>query len=128
MAAAAIASGAVALPVEGGAAGASMETIIGAIVTATASGVVREEAPLGCAAAAASPAETEISPEDGLSADFAVAAFSPLDFVLADPWTASVLALSVALAAASEVCLARASRLSEAFAAWSGEPASRERA
>jgi hypothetical protein len=127
IAAAAIASGAGALPDAGAAAGTLADVMATGIATATGLGMVADGPP-GCAAAAESVADpaTELLLDDGFSADFADSAFTVPDLVL-DRWAA--LALASAAALVSEACLALASRLSELFfAVWSADAVSRDRA
>jgi hypothetical protein len=132
IAAAAIASGAVALPDAGVAAGTSVNAMVTGIATATALGV-GTDAPPCCAEAAGTVEESaaELFPEEGFSAGFAGPAFKALDFAL-DCSTAAALALASALALAaalaSEACWALALRSAEAFlAVWSADAASRDR-
>ena len=100
MAAAAIASGAVALPDVGVALGASVVGTARASVTATGLCVVIDS---GCARTAGTLEESdgEAVPEDDFSADFAVPDFAAPDFVV-DGWAALLLALAPALA--SDAC------------------------
>ena len=110
IAAAAIASGAVALPDAGVAAGISVDAMTTGIATATAFGVVTDAASCCAEAATVEASGAEVVSEEDLSVDFfsvdvAVPAFKALDC-----WTASVLALAAALA--SEPCLAMALRSS----------------
>src|SRR5450759_796360 len=118
MAAAAIASGAVASPDAGVAAGVSVNAIVTGIATAitiaSAFGVVTAAVSCGAEAGSVEASAWEILSEEGFSVDFAPPVFRPLDFA-PDCWTACVLVS--ALAAASEACLAAASRSSELFPA-----------
>ena len=107
MAAAAIASGAVALPDGGVAAGVFVGADVTGSATATGLDVVAEGAP-GCPKATGSVWET--FSEDVFSGDFAAAAFATPDLVR-DRWTASALADALA----SEACWAAAFLSAEAL-------------
>ena len=136
IAAAAIASGAVALPDAGVAGGISVETMVTAIATATGFGVVTdvascraeaavEESRAGDKSGAEAVSEITFGSVDFFSIGFSVPAFKVLGLA-PDCWTASVLALVPA--SASELCLAVESRSSELLAAaWSADPAPRDR-
>ena len=112
MAAAAMASGAVALPVAGGAAGASVDTMATGIATATGFGVVTDA--VTCCAEAGLSVVAVLS-EDGLSLVFVLPSFESADFVLGGWVVAAVFASALAAALASEACWALALRSSEAF-------------
>jgi hypothetical protein len=137
IAAAAIASGAEALPDAGVAGATSVETMVTAIATATGFGVVTsvascwaeapraEESSAGERPGAEAVSEIACGSVDFFSIGFSVPAFKM--FGLApDGWTASVLALLSA--SGSELCLAVALRSSALLpTAWSAGPALRDR-
>lgn len=137
MAAAAMASGAVALPDDDAAAGTIIGVTATGIATATGFGVVTAgpscfTGAAGSAAVACEESPGEVSLEDGFAVDL-VSVFEPPDFAF-EPWAASALALALAFALASALALAfawerwlsAASRLSER-AAWSVAALSRDR-
>src|SRR5258708_2411899 len=122
IAAAAIASGAVALPDAGVAVGISVDARITGIATATAFGVVTDAASCCAEAATVEASGAEVVSEEDFSVDFFSVDVAVPAFKVLDCWTASVLAL------AAEPCLATASRSSELVpAGWSAGAASRDR-
>jgi hypothetical protein len=133
MAAAAIASGAVALPDAGIAAGTPVSATGAGIATATAFGVVTADAACSTEAARsveARPVEAtsgeewivEVSPEDGFAFDFAEPAFEAPDFA---PGCATALAMTSGVS--SEDCLAVPLRSSAVLpAVWSDAAALRD--
>jgi hypothetical protein len=123
IAAAAIASGVVALPVDGEAAGTTVDATAMGTATATGFGVVA--AGSSCCAGVAGSAlvsAAEPSSEDGFAVDLVSSVLEPLDFTL-ERWAASAFASILA----SARCLAAASRSFESFrAALSAEAALRD--
>src|SRR5258708_15080849 len=120
IAAAAIASGAVALPDAGVAVGICVDARITGIATATAFGVVTDAASCCAEAATVEASGAEVVSEEDFSVDFFSVDVAVPAFKVLDCWTASVLA--------AEPCLATASRSSELVpAGWSAGAASRDR-
>jgi hypothetical protein len=129
MAAAAIASGAVALPDDGDAAGTIVDAMATGITTATGVGVVAA-GPSCCAGLAglALASVAGLSLEDGFAVDFVSSVFEVSDFAL-ERWAPSAFALAsaLALASASERCLAALRSPESAPAVWSAAEVSRDR-
>ncbi|HXL28469.1 MAG TPA: hypothetical protein VN968_04155 [Bradyrhizobium sp.] len=129
MAAAAIASGAVALPDDGEAAGTIVDAMATGITTATGVGVVAA-GPSCCAGLAglALASVAGLSLEDGFAVDFVSSVFEVSDFAL-ERWAPSAFALAsaLALASASERCLAALRSPESAPAVWSAAEVSRDR-
>jgi hypothetical protein len=127
IAAAAIASGAVALPDDGEAAGTIVDAMATGITTATGVGVVAA-GPSCCAGLAGLALESAagLSLEDGFAVDFVSSVFEVSDFAL-ERWVPSAFALASALASASERCLAALRSPESALAVWSAAEVSRDR-
>jgi hypothetical protein len=136
IAAAAIASGAVALPDDGEAAGTIVDAIATGITTATGVGVVAA-GPSCCAGLAglaglALESAAGLSLEDGFAVDFVSSVFEVSDFAL-ERWVPSAFvfafafAFASALASASERCLAALRSPESALAVWSAAEVSRDR-
>jgi hypothetical protein len=131
IAAAAIASGAVALPDDGEAAGTIVDAMATGITTATGVGVVAA-GPSCCAGLAGLALESAagLSLEDGFAVDFVSSVVEVSDFALERRVPSAFVfafAFASALASASERCLAALRSPESALAVWSAAEVSRDR-